>query len=100
MIKNKVVGLISECGAKENADMAYPNSRYSYDKTEEFSCDAWAPYDTEYLKQLRVDYKRKELVRDCKNDFEKVQEFTFFRTGEVKKKHLHIIRFLPSCYAG
>lgn len=53
MIKNKVVGLISQCGAKENADMAYPNSRYSYDKTEEFSCDAWAPYDTENLKQLR-----------------------------------------------
>lgn len=43
MIRNKVVGLISECEAKENADMAYSNSRCSYDKAEGFSCDVWTP---------------------------------------------------------
>ena len=33
--------LTSGCAAKENADTAYSNQRYSYDEEEIFSCDSW-----------------------------------------------------------
>lgn len=74
-------GLLSGCGAKESADMAYPNSMYSYDGERAFSCGSWTPYDEEYLKQLREDYKLDDLVRGCKDDFEKIGAVTKWVTN-------------------
>lgn len=73
--------LSAGCSAKENADMAYPNQRYSYDKAETFSCSSWTRYDKEYLEKLKTDYDLENLVADCKNDFEKVQAVTEWVTN-------------------
>lgn len=76
-----LAGLMTSCKVKESADMAYPNSRYSYEKETGFSCDIWTSYDKEYLTKLREDYKLNELVENCKNDFEKIQAVTKWVTN-------------------
>lgn len=73
--------LTSGCAAKERADMAYPNQRYSYDKKDSFACDAWTRYDKEYLEKLKADYELEKLTADCENDFEKVQAVTEWVTN-------------------
>lgn len=64
------------CAAVEKADFSYSNQRYSYKKKQEFVCDAWSRYDTDYLEALKADYELEKLVGNCGNEFEKVQAVT------------------------
>lgn len=75
------VCLAAGCAAKENADLAYSNQRYSYDEEEVFSCDSWTRYDKEYLEKLKADYELEKLVANCGNDFERVQAITEWVTN-------------------
>lgn len=76
-----LAGVTAGCAGKENPDLAYPNDRYSYDKTEGFSCDTWTQYDQEYLERLKEDYALEEVVKDCGSDFERVQAVTKWVTN-------------------
>ena len=75
------VCLAAGCTAKENADLAYSNQRYSYDEEEVFFCDSWTRYDKEYLEKLKADYELEKLVTNCGNDFERVQAVTEWVTN-------------------
>lgn len=73
--------LTAGCEYNEKEDMAFPNNRYSYDKTEGFRCDTWTSYDKEYLETLKEEYGLEKLVAECKDDFEKVKTVTEWVTN-------------------